>query len=366
MKLTPDRAGSLDPLSALAATAIVWSGLGPPRGHAASGHIGRRCVSSAESNRVASLFRNVWVQRAIKAAVGTVVLLAVGRHVARTWSELHADGRAVHVEATWIVAAVALYLAGLCGSGVFFGRILRDSPTPVALLPAVRAYLISHLGKYVPGKAMVVVMRVGLVVPYGARSATAAFATLYETLVMMAAGGLIAALGFATRAGQPLFLALGLGLAIAFLVVVEPRVFPRLVAPLRLPFPNVGPEALPRLSHRLLAQGLLWSALAWTLLGLSQVAVIRAVTPDGVPVEQWPLIVGSVALATVAGFVIAVVPGGLGVREGVLMTALTPALGPETAVISALALRLAWVVGELLVAAVLSVARPRPAGSSAP
>ena len=88
---------------------------------------------------------------------------------------------------------MGLYLAGLTLFGVFFDRIMKASPTPVRLGPAVRAYLISHLGKYVPGKAMVVVMRVGLVTPYGARPATAAFATLYETLVMMAAGALIVA-----------------------------------------------------------------------------------------------------------------------------------------------------------------------------
>ena len=37
-----------------------------------------------------------------------------------------------------------------------------------------------------------------------------------------------------------------------------------------------------------------------------------------------PVVIASVALATVAGFVVAVLPGGLGVREGVLMSALPP------------------------------------------
>ena len=60
----------------------------------------------------------------------------------------------------------------------------------------------SHLGKYVPGKAMVVIVRAGMVVPFGARASTAAIATFYETLVMMASGGLIAAAGFATAAGS--------------------------------------------------------------------------------------------------------------------------------------------------------------------
>ena len=37
----------------------------------------------------------------------------------------------------------------------FYEDILKASPTPVRLFPALRAYLVSHLGKYVPGKAMV-------------------------------------------------------------------------------------------------------------------------------------------------------------------------------------------------------------------
>jgi uncharacterized membrane protein YbhN (UPF0104 family) len=53
-----------------------------------------------------------------------------------------------------------------------------------------------------------------------------------------------------------------------------------------------------------------------------------------------------------------VMPGGLGVREWVLMPALVPTLGPEMAVLGALALRLTWVLGELLAAAALSLVRP--------
>ena len=55
---------------------------------------------------------------------------------------------------------------------------------------------------------------------------------------------------------------------------------------------------------------------------------------------------------------VAVLPGGIGVREGVLMATLAPAVGADVAVVAALALRLAWVLGELLAAAVLTVARP--------
>jgi uncharacterized membrane protein YbhN (UPF0104 family) len=94
------------------------------------------------------------------------------------------------------------------------------------------------------------------------------------------------------------------------------------------------------------------TGLAWLAMGLSQLAVIRGLTPwgDRELLDALPLAVASVALATVAGFVIAVFPGGLGVREGVLMYALGPALGADLAVVAALVLRLVWVAAEFVAA----------------
>jgi uncharacterized membrane protein YbhN (UPF0104 family) len=71
----------------------------------------------------------------------------------------------------------------------------------------------------------------------------------------------------------------------------------------------------------------------------------------------WPALTAGVALATVAGFVVAT-PGGLGIREWALMTTLEPVVGANRAVLSALALRLAWVVGEVLAALALWPWRP--------
>jgi hypothetical protein len=139
---------------------------------------------------------------AMKTAVALVVLWAVGRHVIRTWNDLRDQKRSLHFEPVWLAASGLLYLAGLAAYGRFYERILRSSAAPVRLGPALQAYLVSHLGKYVPGKAMVVVVRSAMVVSFGGRASTAAIATFYETLVMMAAGGLIAAAGFAAAAGS--------------------------------------------------------------------------------------------------------------------------------------------------------------------
>jgi hypothetical protein len=301
-----------------------------------------------------------YAKLAVKAAVAVVVLAAVGRHVGRTWRDLNAHGGSLRVDPAWLAVGGLLYLAGLSACGVFYARVLQSSATPVGTAAAVRAYLISHLGKYVPGKAMVVVMRVGFSTPFGARAATAGFATFYETLVMMAAGSALAAVGLMTgpRPVQLAWVALAGGLAAAFLVVVDPLVFPRISKLLTTRFPGVGPEAQPRYTRRLLAEGLALSLLGWILMGASQVAVVRAVEPSGVAISHWPLVAAGVALATVAGFVVAVLPGGLGVREGVLMVTLAPALGNDTAVVAALALRLTWVAAEVVAASALAFARP--------
>ncbi len=96
------------------------------------------------------------------------------------------------------------------------------------------------------------------------------------------------------------------------------------------------------------------------MLGLSQVAVVRAVVPTALGPTAWVRVIASVTLATVAGFTVVISPGGLVVREGVLMATLSPAVGADRAVVSAIAPGLTRVLAEVLVAAVLSVARPSP------
>lgn len=312
-----------------------------------------------------------WLKLGVKVALGLVVAWMVGRHVRRVWGELGSKGEDLSFDPGWVAASMGLYVLGLLAFGTFFWKILGASATPVGFGPAMRAYVISHLGKYVPGKAMVVLMRVGLVTPYGARASTAAFATLYETLVMMASGGLIAAGVFLAEGGGPEVVVpmpggyrlpvplgwMGLAMGAPLLALALPGVFPRVSAMFRTPFPGVGPEALPRFSGRLLAEGLGLSVLGWTFWGLSQVAIARGIGLGGeaaeIGVGAWPSVVSSVALATLAGFVVAVFPGGLVVREGVLMAALGPSMGAERAVVAALALRLSWVAAELVASAVV-------------
>ncbi len=332
--------------------------------------VGSKMVRGRKAIRLAASISKRSIVRAVKGTLGVVVLLAVSWHVNRTWKDLSGRGGLPTPRFEWVGVAIVLYLAGLGVLGFYFVRVMYASPSPVGVYAGERAYLVSHLGKYVPGKAMVVVLRVAMLASVGARAATAAFATLYETIVMMAAGGVVAFVGLWGRnsavmpSGRsalsvPVPLGwMGLAVGLGLLVIVHPRVFPILSSLVRLPFPDLGRDALPRVSWRLLGEGLGLAALGWTLLGLSQVAVIRSLTPGGLPVSLWPSAIGAVALATVAGFLVAVAPGGLGVREWVLWTSLGSVIDADLAVVASLGLRLAWVAGEAAIALVLLAIPP--------
>ena len=303
--------------------------------------------------------------RAAKLVLFVVVLLAVGRHAVLTWHDLANRGERPLVSVVFLVLAGLIYLIGLSLDGFWFARILDQTPSPPTKSNSIAAYLISHLGKYVPGKALVVVMRVGLIVPHGVRASTATVATFYETIVMMASGGLVAAIGFAFGrfAGVPLNLGpigtrtvplvlVALALGGSFFAFSLPPVFLRVTRTITRPFQARGEVVVPGLSPALLAEGLAWTAVGWVFLGLSQFVVLHALGWNpGVP--ALPAVIASVAIATVGGFVVPISPGGLGVREWVLWTSLSTVITHDRAVVASLVLRLMWVVGEVLAASML-------------
>ena len=93
----------------------------------------------------------------------------------------------------------------------------------------------------------------------------------------------------------------------------------------------------------------------WLLHGASLGCTLRAVGVD-TSWSDWLTWAGDVSSASVMGFVAVFAPGGLGVREGVLIGMLKAQLGisPSQAVAAAALLRVVWLAGEILAAAGLA------------
>jgi glycosyltransferase 2 family protein len=263
----------------------------------------------------------------------------------------------------WLLASGGFYLLGLLPAGLFWHRVLRVLGQEAGVVETLRAYYIGHLGKYVPGKAMVVVLRAGLIRGHRVDTGVAAVSVFFETLLMMSVGALISAAILAVWFRQHAFLcAVALGLMVVAGLPVVPPVFRRLAR-----LAGVGrsdtavADQLAKLGWRCLLEGVVAMTISWALLALSLWAVLRAMDAAEVSlVGQFPLYLASVSLAMVAGF-LSLIPGGVGVRDLILVELIVPQFGDVVAVVSAVVLRLVWLAAELVISGILYFVRPRRA-----
>jgi hypothetical protein len=113
----------------------------------------------------------------------------------------------------------------------------------------------------------------------------------------------------------------------------------------------------PELGLKTIATGWMLMAVGWGFSGLSLWLVLRADPELGVGWSDYWLALSCVSLATVAGFA-SMLPGGLGVRELVMIPFLGPRFGTASAVLAAVLIRLVWISAELLCTAIIYLVRP--------
>ena len=103
------------------------------------------------------------------------------------------NGHSWHVEPEWLVASGLLYLVGCLPSAIFWYAVLLRTGQKVKLGESLRAYYISQLGKYVPGKWMVILLRRTLLRDRSVENTVVAASVFFETLTMLAVGSAMAA-----------------------------------------------------------------------------------------------------------------------------------------------------------------------------
>ncbi len=306
----------------------------------------------------------------LKWSMVALVLAFVAKRGQELWNQ---DAIAkLDVDFGWLVLAGCAYLVGWLPSVWFWNRLLHVVGGDVSFVDSARAYYCGHLGKYIPGKATVLVIRAGMVKDRGSRAASAALTATYETLGMMGVGVAVAvALSPLIlsdsqwlmlpewlrrlrnmQAVIPLIVAV---VAIASLPLVS-RLF-TFVAVKLAPSHGVDSEARDELKipTGLLLKGVFAFVLAWACHGLSLGLTVRSIVPQTDVIAGWPVWMGAASLATAVGFFFIFAPGGIGVREGLLWESLRiqPEISDQQAVVAACLLRLVWFAAEIVAATAL-------------
>lgn len=279
------------------------------------------------------------------------------------------------IDIRWLIPAAVLYLAGWLPSVWFWRALLIRLDQHPGRYESIRAYFVGHIGKYVPGKALVLVIRGALLKDGGTNPVLAGLTAAYETLVSMSAGAAIAvalapavipeglwarlppAMQFLRQ--HPLLVPLLVAIAVIASTPFSSRLFTRLGRKV-LPRPTDAPPTV-GITAPLVLQGVLITSLGWVLHALSLGCTLQSISATSLDMAHFPVWLASVALSTFAGFLILIAPGGLGVREWVLIEVLKdqPLIGVENAIVAAGLLRLVWFVSELAAAGLLYVIKPR-------
>ena len=253
--------------------------------------------------------------------------------------------------AGWILTLIALFPAGIA-----WFQTLRDFQLSVPARHGAYAYFLGHLGKYVPGKAMAIVLRVGYLHRLGISVRPTILSVFIETLTSLASGSILGAILLQTMSVPPWLKVCALACIPLAALALVPKPFRWLIE--RLSRSRLG--AMPQhvaeaIQWRLMLRCGTYSAVGWLLHGTAAWMLLMAIDPasDLLSWRAWSTCVSSMALAALAGFV-SMIPGGAGVRELVATWGIATLVPMPVALASAVITRLAAIAAELIVLGVLA------------
>jgi hypothetical protein len=245
----------------------------------------------------------------------------------------------------WLPAFLSLPVA--IGLSTLSWQLLVDElGEPAGFSRGAQIFLVGQLGKYLPGSVWAYVLQMELGRRAGLARARVFTATLFSLAVAVVAALMCGVMAIpslsehdeALRPLRWLYPLLPIGL-----VCLHPRILNRLVS---LAFQILR---RPPLVHPVRRRAVLLSLLAavgsYVAFGLHLWLLARGTAEVGV--SLLPLCVGAMAVAMISGLFFFVLPSGAGVRELVIVTALTPYVGAGPAIALAAVSRVLLTLADL-------------------
>ena len=269
-----------------------------------------------------------WLTRLVTVSLTIGIIYFVVAPVIREWSAVEA--RIGQLNLVRVGGAVALFAIGfVLFRVVAWAAVLRGLGRPVSVKAAARIWSLSHLTRYVPGRAHQVV-RTELTRRYGPSPVQTDVAHRLEGTLTMTAALLIGAAAFWTvgyarlsPSWRPWLIAAAAVAPLALLLTV-PAVFYRIVPPKTGLWRREDDDAA-ALGRTRLGGAWLFALLVWLGIGLvwQGLAVWLLVGPPLQSSGRPLLIVGAWCVGWAVGHLAPWSPGGLGVREVAFVAALS-------------------------------------------
>ena len=315
--------------------------------------------------------KNVYPKQALKRlakwAIILVVVLFLGLTLRRAYQDLqlHRDQLdTAKMSLPWIALGGVVYVLGMLPASQAWLQTLYAFRQKVPYWLGMQAYFLGHLGKYIPGKAMVIVLRVSKLREIGVEVKPTVVSVFVETLTSVSTGAILGCVLLLVQSPRPpgwmLWNAM-LCIPCAFIFLL-PHTFRGVLGFLAKSRIGSMPKGVNQaFTWQLMLRNCLWMGLGWCLHGTASWLVLIGLQPDGGlwSVQAWTVCTSAALLGAVVGFA-SMIPGGAIVRELVITWLLTTLVPQPIALAAAVVFRVVGLACELILILGLSFAQSIP------
>ncbi|MCH7525572.1 MAG: flippase-like domain-containing protein [Bacteroidetes bacterium] len=221
----------------------------------------------------------------------------------------------------------------------------------------MKIFFYSQFGKYLPGKIWMIMGKVYLADKYGISKKKVLLSSFIEILASILSGLLLFLISLHFEENfkiSPKLLGITLFSIPILLILLNPKVSGYFV---NMGLKLFNQEALKiDFTFTQIIAIFFYYLFAWLIIGIGFYMLIGSFVD--ISYTKIPILAGSLSLAGTIGIISFFVPGGIGVREGILAFLLSNILSAPMAVLSALACRAWLIAGEVVLLAVAYKLRP--------
>lgn len=242
------------------------------------------------------------------------------------WSHVRDAMRNVDIQWWWIILSSAIVLATYAMLIQSWRILLSGWGCRLPFVAAVRIWTIANLGRYIPGKVWSIGALGVMAKQEGVSGMAAAGAAILGTLLNIGAGFGIMALSGSRSLGaiEPWLQRVALVVSVAFVTgtLLLPHVLPVVLN--RVARWKGLPEITQQLPARTLWISTAMNGLSWVFYGLAFTVLAKGVTPQIVASPALMILIWTASY--LSGYLMFLIPGGIGVREVAMIGAIV-ALG---------------------------------------
>jgi uncharacterized membrane protein YbhN (UPF0104 family) len=299
------------------------------------------------------------ISRPFKTAIILVVVMIIfffmAKNLYRSWPEIKSS--LIGANKFYILLSlVLLAFSSLLGLGYAWFLTLRLFNERIRYWQAVRTSAVAQFGKYLPGKVWTYGGRIMLAKVYGVSEIETATALLIETVTNTASAVVLFSLSLLMyrNANMPVFVYLSLIFVPISFIMIHPRVLESILGILaRIRRQKL---LLPSLNYGRILKIYLFYLISWIVHTLGFYFLTNAIYP--VSPDKCLGIMGAYAISWTLGFFVFLIPGGFGVREGLLTFFLKFFMPLPFATFMAFVGRFWTTIGELLYLLVSLLKKP--------